>query len=92
MNVTAWVTVATVKCRLIPAGSVDAERAEVFANQQSIKVVKRIVVPHDTALDAGQRVTVNAEIYQVAALDVGNTDEVFRQAVIVQMAGADNDG
>lgn len=90
MNVTAWVAVATVNCRLLPAGQTGTERAMAFAGQQSIWVIKRLVVPHDTALDVSQRVTVNGEIYQVAALDVGNTDEVFRQAVVVQMAGADN--
>ncbi|PSN79616.1 hypothetical protein C8B47_10790 [filamentous cyanobacterium CCP4] len=91
INTTSWVTVASVRCRVLPAGQNDTERVQGFASQESIKVLKRLVVPHDTALDTGQRVTVGGELYQVGAIDVGNTDEVFRQVLIVQMRGADND-
>lgn len=91
MNTSGWVEVATVRCRVLPAGSGDTERIEAFASQESIKVLKRLVVPFDTALDVGQRVTVSGEVYQVGAIDVENTDEVFRQVLIVQMKGADSD-
>lgn len=90
LDVTAWVQVATVRCRVLPAGQGDTERAQDFAGQDSIRVLKRLIVPHDTALDVGQRVTTGGEVYFVASLDVGNTDETFRAAVMVQMAGADN--
>ncbi|MGJ3241167.1 MAG: phage head completion protein [Anaerolineae bacterium] len=91
LNVTSWASVADdLACRLLPAGQGDTERVEAFGAQESIKVIKRLIVPHDTALDVGQRVTIGSEVYYVAALDVANTDEVFRAAVVVQMAGADN--
>lgn len=89
INTTTWVEVVSCKCRLLPAGTGDSERAETFAGQESIKVMRRLIVPHGTALDAGQRVTVGSEVYYVASLDVDATDEVFRAAVVVQRAGAD---
>ena len=89
-NVTAWVAVAHVRCRILPAGQGDTERVETFASQEGIRVIKRIALPHDTALDVGQRITVGSDVYQVASLDVANTDEAFRQAVLVQMKGTDN--
>jgi hypothetical protein len=90
ITTTSWVQVASCKCRLLPAGTGDSESAETFANQESIKVLRRLIVPHGTALDVGQRVTVGSEIYYLASLDIEATDEVFRAAVVVQMAGANN--
>lgn len=89
MNTSGWSTVATTKCRILPAGQGDTERAEEFANQESIRVLKRIAVPDDITLDVGQRVTVAGEIYYIAALNIANTDTVFQQALVIQRAGAD---
>lgn len=91
MNTGGWSEVATVRCRVLPAGQGGTDRVAHLADQESIKVIKRIAVPYDTALDVGQRITVGSEIYYVVALETDNTDESFRQAVIIQRKGADND-
>lgn len=88
-NVTGWTDVATVRCRILPAGPSDSERAEDFAGAENIKTMRRLIVAHDVALDVGQRVVIGGDAYYVASLEVGVSDEAYRAAVIVRRWGAD---
>jgi len=88
-NITAWNAVYVGKCRLLPAGVGDSEKATEFAGQEGIDEMKRLILPFNTALDVGQRVVIGSKIFYVASLDVANTDEVFRAAIIVRKAGSD---
>ena len=88
-NVTAWSNVATVNCRLLPAGANSREMVKEFAGQEAIEDIKRLIVPFDTALDVGQRVVVSGVTYYVGSLDVQWSDEVFRAAIVVRKVGAD---
>lgn len=88
-NVEAWVDVATVKCRLLPAGANSREKIVELAGQDAIEDVKRLIVPSSTALDVGQRVIVGGVTYYVGSLEVALTEEVFRAAIIVRKVGTD---
>lgn len=89
INTTSWVQVASCKCRILPAGQGDQERAETFAGQEGIKVLRRLIVPHGISLAVGQRVAVGSEVYYLASLDIELTDKVFQAAVVIQRAGSD---
>ncbi|MEL7434241.1 MAG: head-tail adaptor protein [Chloroflexota bacterium] len=89
LNNSSWVEVGTVRCRLLPASTNTTDESELFAGQESIEQLKTLAVPHDAEIGEGYRVTVNGETYYVAALNLNNTDEVFKQVLVVQRSGAD---
>jgi hypothetical protein len=88
-NITGWENVAVTKCRLLPAADGDSEKVIEFAGQEGIDELKRIILPYATPLDVGQRALIGGKVFYVASLDVGNTDEAFRSALIIRKAGAD---
>ena len=81
--------VSDLPCRLIEAGQNTTEKADDFAGQEAIDEIKRLIVPYDTALDAGQRVLLGGETWYIAALETQMTDESYRAAIVVKRSGAD---
>jgi hypothetical protein len=76
-----WATVAAnVPCRRLPArrGPAEDERG----HQHTLVDRYRLIVPHSTALDVGQRVTVGGESYRIVALVDQHTAAVDAQAVM----------
>lgn len=78
-----------VPCRVITLGSrfKEAQDNPATMARETQTDAYRLVVPHDTALDVDQRVTLasSGEVYDVADLLVGRTDEVDRQAIIARV-------
>jgi len=79
---------ASVPCRAITLGERRKETAPEPAAlaRESLVDAFRLVVPHDTALDVDQRVTVTSsgDVYDIVSLIAGRTDEIDRQAIIVR--------
>ena len=79
---------ASVPCRVITLGARFKEAAPAPAPlaRESLVDAFRLVVPHDTALDIDQRVTVTSsgDVYDIVSLIAGRTDETDRQAIIVR--------
>jgi len=75
---------ADMPCRVITIGGTRRDAAETNVMQETIIEEYRLVVPYDTALAEGMRVTVGGIVYQITALLTDRTDETDRQANMVR--------
>lgn len=81
-----WETVAEgVPCRVITAGSRFMSAMREVGQQQAFVDVYRVVLPADTTLEAGYRITVGSRVYDVINIMDRRTDETDVQAVVMEV-------
>lgn len=83
--VRAWALVASdVPCRIITARRTDLNAASLTAGRETLSAVYRIALPHDTALQADDRITVNGQVFGVTRIEAAQTDRAYVSAIIAR--------
>lgn len=81
--VEAWVTLATVDCRLDPLGK--AMNSEVIGQQEATVIRYQLTVPYDAAIEANCQVVIGGRTYQVVQLDADHGWNVSRRAIVSEV-------
>lgn len=82
-SIETWTTIATVSCRIAPAGYAPSETA--IANRISDRVAWTMTFPAETDIDAADRVVIGDRVFEVIGVFSPRTYELSTRVIATEV-------